>query len=359
MTPQQRENLENALVESFDKSSLRVMLVNKLAIKLGLEVNTDTGLRNIVNELVDVSERGEWTDKLVLAAYQANDASRIKTVIDELGINILQPVCGHERELVIPVSEVTQLPKLEKIVNERTTFVNFIEYLEKLAGIGAQICRIEFPEGQPKGTGWLVATDLVLTNYHVIDSVKKHIYGPSSVVCRFGYFDKSNFIEQKTFKLANDWLIDYSPFSLWDEGKSDVEPNADELDYALLRLDGRAGDDILPNGETRKWVSVSENPVVILPEDVMLIPQHPEGRSLELAFGNVLKEDIAYNKSGTRLRYNANTAEGSSGSPCFNINLSPFGLHHSGRINKYNQCVPIREIIKKMKRDGKVKQFWK
>ena len=357
MTPQQRENLVTALVKSFDKASFRTMLINKLGIVLEDEVDTATGFRFIVDQLVSVSEKGEWTNKLIFAAYEAIPVTRIKDVIDELQINMPMPAGEAEKGLVVNTSEVVELPKLEKIVNKRASLTNFTDYLKKLRCIGSQICRIEFPEGKPRGTGWLVAPNLVLTNYHVIEDVYKHIYDSSDVVCRFDYFDSSNLNEQKINKLPIDWLVDYSPYSQSDLGISNVDPTPDELDYALLKLDGQPGNDMLPNGEVRNWIPLSENPVTIMPEDIVLIPQHPQGRSLELAFGNVLK-DGAFNSNGTRLRYNANTDEGSSGSPCFNINLAPFGLHHSGKEGKYNECVPLREVIKKMKRENKVSQFW-
>ena len=90
--------------------------------------------------------------------------------------------------------------------------------------------------------------------------------------------------------------------------------------------------------------------------DIILVPQHPDGRSLELAFGAVLE----FNASGNRLRHDANTEEGSSGAPCLSVSLSPFGLHHASsptRKVRYNQCVPIRHVIQHLITAG-VEPFW-
>lgn len=92
-------------------------------------------------------------------------------------------------------------------------------------------------------------------------------------------------------------------------------------------------------------------------DDFVMIPQHPDGRPLELAFGALLK----YNDAANRVRYDTNTEPGSSGSPCFDISLQPFALHHASGPAKnlgYNQGVPLREIIKLMKTRN-INPFWK
>jgi hypothetical protein len=79
--------------------------------------------------------------------------------------------------------------------------------------------------------------------------------------------------------------------------------------------------------------------------------QHPEGSPVKLALGAVL----APNEISTRLRYDANTSKGLSGSPCFDAKLRLVGLHHSGGPfydapckPKYNQAIPIGLIAKRI-----------
>ena len=92
----------------------------------------------------------------------------------------------------------------------------------------------------------------------------------------------------------------------------------------LVRLARPVGNEVV-DGINRGWVRVSATPPVVVSDDILLVPQHPDGRSLEVAFGKALE----FNTSGTRLRHDVNTEGGSSGSPCFTVSLSPFGLHHA------------------------------
>ncbi|RYZ75112.1 MAG: serine protease, partial [Proteobacteria bacterium] len=244
-----------------------------------------------------------------------------------------ESVNAATKTAVVSINEKTEVAALEKIVNTRTSFVRFIDYLQSFRNIGSQICRIEFPIDTPQGTGWLVAPDLVLTNYHVMEAILDGVHTSDDVICRFDYFSAQQGFGEKEYHLgAEDWCLDKSKYAQSDIGRSQADPTPDELDYILFRLKGEAGNDILPSGAKRGWIKVSENPVAILPGDIVVVPQHPRGRSLELAFGNVLSTG-AYNSSGNRLRYDANTDHGSSGSPVFNIELKPFGLHHAGKVS--------------------------
>src|SRR5207245_1159535 len=103
--------------------------------------------------------------------------------------------------------------------------------------------------------------------------------------------------------------------------------NTDELDFALLRLVASAGEDPIGGDEgTRGWITLPQ--VAARPEvnEIVFIVQHPKGSPLKLAIGNILSA----NANRTRIRYDANTEKGSSGSPCFNVRLDPVAIHHAG-----------------------------
>ena len=92
----------------------------------------------------------------------------------------------------------------------------------------------------------------------------------------------------------------------------------------------------------------------------VIVLQHPKGQPMQQDMGAVTE----LNTNGTRIRHEANTLPGSSGSPCFSIrDLSIFALHHAGGHSKtlnrpYNQAVPIGKIINLVRLRGKSSAFW-
>ena len=85
--------------------------------------------------------------------------------------------------------------------------------------------------------------------------------------------------------------------------------------------------------------------------------QHPAGDPVQLAIE--MDGVIAINENGTRVRYRTNTLGGSSGSPCFDLDLDLVALHHAGDPNfqaghrpDYNEGVPIVPIRDRLNRNG-------
>ncbi|WP_242929096.1 trypsin-like serine peptidase [Pontibacter vulgaris] len=361
LTLEQREQIESALKSAFDLNHFKRMLMLKLGLRLEDEVGLQVGFTIIVNELVDQALKGGWLDKLLIGAggYR-NGNLRLQNLLQQLGLTTQQVIPPDYQE-TLPIDVITSSRTLEKILEQRTSFQGFTDFTQRLRSIGCQICRIEIPEGNAVGTGWLVAPNLILTAYHVIMDVHKQLNGfaPGDIACRFDYsvdVSLSQQVRSRVTTVASSWLIDYSPYALADIGQSNVEPTNTELDYALVQLNEDVGEDVLPEGKKRGWIQIQNNPTVMQSNDVVLIPQHPQGRPLELAFGTVLN----YNTNANRLRHSVNTENGSSGSPCFDVNLSPFGIHHASDPNgiRYNQCVPLRHVISKMEQKTNVPIFW-
>lgn len=81
------------------------------------------------------------------------------------------------------------------------------------------------------GTGFLLGPSAVLTNYHVIELVQQQLVSPANVILRFDYKQLADGVTVNAgteYRLAADWLIDYSRYSPvdWQGG----EPQPDELD---------------------------------------------------------------------------------------------------------------------------------
>lgn len=160
---------------------------------------------------------------------------------------------------------------------------------------------------------------------------------------------------------GSNWIVDYSPFSRFDPGDEGGLPKPTELDYALLRVAESVGDAPDADGKNKRgWILVSTLPPLPEPSDIIFIVQHPKGNPLKLAAGAVLRR----NANDSRVRYDANTERGSSGSPCFDVKLNLIALHHAGDpdagpLAKYNQGIPIATILKYLITRDKVPRFWK
>lgn len=357
LTLEQRRQLEQALLDSFDVDSLNRMLILELGMQLQYVANVANRKPIIINELVSTAIQEEWVDRLVIGAYRDRPVSRLEKILQEL--KIIVPEKSVKQSETVSVNEVPSRQNLERLVNSRSNFSNLRDFNKRLEELGTQVCRIEIPKGTAKGTGWLVGPDLILTAYHVVEGIIPNNKHSKQIYCRFDYGDdlsEANISNGVGCGVAEDWLIDSSPYAEMDIGNSSSNPTMEELDYALIRLDSPIGNEILPSGKNRGWMKISEMLIDIRPDDLMLIVQHPKGRPLEIAFGNVLSK----NSNGTRFRYDTNTEPGSSGAPCFDINLIPFGIHHASGPSEnllFNQCVPLVYIIDQMKRKAKPK-FW-
>src|SRR5262249_49011146 len=237
-----------------------------------------------------------------------------------------------------------------------------LPFRTRLAALEAQICRIEIPiPGQNPfyGTGLLLGPSVVMTNYHVMEPVITGKVGPEVVNCRFDYKQlNSTIVNQGTaYKLKTaSWLIDASKPSAVDEltDPGAQVPNADELDYAAVRLDQAPGSSAIGVAvpgvapTTRGWITPPLMPAEPQAGGPLFVLQHPQARPLQLA----LEMDgvLTTNGNGTRVRHKVNTEPGSSGSPCFNKSFELVALHHSGDPNffhraTYNEAIPFSKIV--------------
>ena len=353
---EQRQKLEAAFLNAFSHDDLAQMLRLKMGIKISEELNFNRGLKYVVTDLIDIAISSGWLRRLLLAAIEYRPGNiYLKQIVLELGI--VKPETIEKENLDVTKDVQENRNRLEKIVRKRAPFIGFDKYLKELGAIGRRIARVEIPVGTEAGTAWLVGPNLVLTAYHVIEDIHKKINGAdhNDLFFRFDYTSANGV--SRICGVNEKWLSDHASYSDSDLQSSSKEPSPNELDYALISLAEKVGDDALPDGTSRGWIEVPEHPVAMSSDDFVMIPQHPDGRPLELAFGEVIK----YNKQANRVQYDTNTESGSSGSPCFDISLQPFALHHASGPAKnlpYNQGVPLREIIKLMKQKN-INPFWK
>ena len=220
---------------------------------------------------------------------------------------------------------------------------------EFLKSVKRQVCLIVSRKGNNGpvvcGTGFLVGPDLVLTCKHVLKSfVPQDVIGTNGdhieLYFDFFYGDPVNRLSpdlpeatkvglDKTWHLAS--CNDTDPDGLVGElSANDIQRISSSLDFVLLRLDTRIGVQPVERGGGRRrgWVQLSPNnnvPQNLQPQDWIIIPQHPNGNSQRIDLGRFKEMD----QTQTRIRYNTNTAEGSSGAPCFNQQFRLVGVHNA------------------------------
>ena len=140
-------------------------------------------------------------------------------------------------------------------------------------------------------------------------------------------------------------------------------PGDQELDYALLRVEGEPGSNPVsvqnaePGSPVRGFVQVPASAVALTAAHPLLIVQHPKGDPLKLAFDT--QSITSVNANRTRVRYCTNTEGGSSGSPAFDVNWNLLALHHAGdpdakptTLARWNQGIPIDTVVALIRKRG-------
>lgn len=208
-------------------------------------------------------------------------------------------------------------------------------------------CQAQHDPAVRLGTGFLVAPNLVLTCRHVLGPNMPVLEEPLPAdykieVC-FDFFGGSPVksiaspIPARAVGLVRtaDWCVTHKPWNVADPwaGVPDDEQIADiikkSLDFVLLKLNENVGEQTVSRygGRRRGWISVPITPAADPPEwaDWIIIPQHPEGYPQRIGLGRFDGMDT----TNTRIRYSTNTAQGASGSPCFNHRFQLVGLHNA------------------------------
>lgn len=148
-------------------------------------------------------------------------------------------------------------------------------------------------------------------------------------------------------RLASQWLVAKRPYSKTDIGEPG-EAGVQELDYALLRLAKPIGKAPGMRAEERGWFSLAPERALLAVRDFRRRSATPGRRDTLGSMGNVL----AFNSAATRVKYDAITDNGFSGSPCFTTDLDVFGLHHATDPAKrptFNRAVPLDLIVDDLK----------
>jgi V8-like Glu-specific endopeptidase len=218
------------------------------------------------------------------------------------------------------VTDIENEETLEEVLHSEDNFLD-IQLLVGALYCATAVCRIESPEWTPRGTGFLIGPDLVMTNQHVL----KTAGSLEEAVARFGHVADATTIALPGRTVA--FRADFYHSS-----------PADRFDYVLAKLQsaplgsiaekpgaGTTMLDMVRSGKHRGYLRLA--PRMIKAQDRVNIIQHPHTNPMKVVMTqNYVVEDM----SDTRVRYVADTMDGSSGSPVFNQTWEVVALHHGG-----------------------------
>lgn len=201
-----------------------------------------------------------------------------------------------------PSVPVPNRQRLEKILG----YNNLLEiaWLERGLIAAKSVCRILLDTGVPQGTGFLVGNNLLMTNHHVIATVKD----VGKMMAEFNYQTDMYGVLLPSARYA----FDPKKFM-----------TNEQLDYTLIGLAASAA----PTPPLSTWGTLRLNPSADpLPDEHVVIVQHPGGAPKQIA----LTANQVVQAWEHRLFYTTDTMPGSSGSPVFNQSWEVIALHHAG-----------------------------
>lgn len=243
-----------------------------------------TDLRHALVEYLRCTERFVGgTKQLVLLALLENVRDEINTDAQSKPISVTFAPTPPEKMLEKLIGEPTLLPLI---------------FLEKCLEVSRAVSCIDV--GLTTGTGFLVSTDLLITNHHVVpnrDTAEHSIF-------RFNYQQNlsGNIGPIDDFKAKNNGLFFTS----------------EELDISVLELSNNPG-------EKWGWISLEDHAIVEKDDRVNII-QHPGGKPKQISFRNNFVEYVDNNI----VQYVTHTEPGSSGSPVLNDEWKLIAIHHAG-----------------------------
>jgi endonuclease G len=220
-----------------------------------------------------------------------------------LGLTTVKPLKAEDSPLDVaegrlegPESNSASSTRLE-VVPDGSNLLPF-HFLRAGDRLGRAVLKLQREDGST-GTGFLVASDILLTNHHIL-------------------FDEAT--AATCVALAN---YEVSPphdpagrpaVSLLDPASMFVT-NA-ELDFTFCGVRGLEFLGVVPLDRERMHIAAAETVTII---------QHPAGRPKEIS----LRDNRVVRADAIVVQYACDTEPGSSGSPVFNDQWKPVAIHHA------------------------------
>jgi hypothetical protein len=336
LTERQTLDLVNAVVSAFPRlEQLEAFLSFRFDRNLAAITTLTKPLVAMTADVVADAQAKGWVVDLVAAARDAAPANpQLQALATEFGIGS---------------ATTADLSGLERVI-QASQPLDINAWRGRLGLLEGQVCRIEVSQADGRtryfGTGFLVAPDLVLTAYHVVEPAIAN-RSAEAVVCRF---DFKRIAEGRTLNAGTE--VRLSPRE-W------LVSGAKDLDFALLRLDGFPGAEPIGGGRAeldaprRGWIDLPTEDYRFTANSPLFILQHPQAEPLKLAME--MNGVVRVSADGTRLAHRVHTLAGSAGSPVFGPDLKLVAMHHateqrSGEVA--GEAITIGAIVATLQRAG-------
>ncbi|MEZ4638677.1 MAG: effector-associated domain EAD1-containing protein [Caldilineaceae bacterium] len=152
LSTEEAKRLNAALLSAYQYDSLQRMLFFELGKHLHMIAAPGT-FQAVVFSVITTAEMEGWTDDLVHAAHDANPGN---------------PLLKRFTEQYVRFQGAK--PSLERLIEKTNSFLDVAAWRKRLERLERQVCSIEIG-GKHMGTGFLIAHNLVVTNYHVVASL--------------------------------------------------------------------------------------------------------------------------------------------------------------------------------------------
>lgn len=205
-----------------------------------------------------------------------------------------------------------------------------VGFLRQAMDRSASVCRVEV--GIIKGTGFLIAPTLVLTNYHVLQAKEDDDIEVNArkAVLRFGYFATPEGDASKGRMFKVNQIVERS--------------GVQALDFVLLEIEAN-----IQAEESIQPVPFELKPPPI--KSALNILHHPGGDVMKLSTSSNGVTGVYEDRN--LIQYVTRAVDGSSGSPCFNDDWKVVALHHSQRTCSWGSVregILIRSIHEQIQR---------
>ena len=334
LSGEDRKQLREALTSGFRTyPTLKIFVSDHFDFRLD-EIASSKATRVATDDLIEYFEEQGDVSELILAL---NKERPNNPDVKKLMVR-LQGFMSQKLLLDIAQTGETDFPfalpatyddiQLESFLPCAFSYEADVGTLQRGLRLANAVCKIAFSDRPSTGTGVLIASDLILTNYHNLSREKVEesqlLEIAKTLLFEFGLVseEENSPPSPHTFSpTTTQMIVASSPPKL--------------LDYVLLRVEPKIKtvDHIQP-------IPIQSPLPSLNPKDEINVLQHPQGNVMQvsLSASGLVQQDV----NRGRVWYVNRTQGGSSGSPCFNGDWKMIALHHASMSRGFGS---IREGI--------------